>query len=63
MTDLETVHITFTCLHCGSVNELTANHLHDATVIHCSRCRTAVGPLAFLRDHPAPDYRAELLRA
>lgn len=49
MNDLETVRVTFTCSHCGTVNELTASHVHDGTVIHCSKCGSSVAPLGALR--------------
>ena len=49
MNDFETVRVTFTCSRCSSVNELTAAWVHEATVIHCSRCATAVAPLGLLR--------------
>jgi transcription elongation factor Elf1 len=48
MNDLRTVRITFTCAHCGSTNELTAAHLHEATMIHCSRCSTSAATLGML---------------
>lgn len=63
MTDLETIHITFTCSHCGSTNELTASHVHQATVIHCSRCRASVAPLGLLQKQSEPERPAELIKA
>lgn len=59
MNALETVRVTFTCSHCGSVNELTAAHLHEATMIHCSRCTTSVAPLGLLHRKPAAETRSE----
>jgi len=50
MNDPQTVRVTFTCAHCGANNELTAAHLHEATLVHCSRCSTAVAPISLLRD-------------
>jgi uncharacterized paraquat-inducible protein A len=63
MSDPETIHVTFTCSHCGCVNELTAAHVHTSTVIHCSRCRASIAPLALLRDRPASEPLAVQLRA
>lgn len=63
MNDLQTVRVTFTCTHCGSVNELTAAHLHEATMIHCSRCSASVAPLHVLSRKPAPEAQRELIRA
>jgi transcription elongation factor Elf1 len=60
MNDLHPVHVTFTCAHCGTTNELTAAHLHAATIIHCSHCATAIAPLATLDDKPAAPIRAHL---
>jgi DNA-directed RNA polymerase subunit RPC12/RpoP len=64
MADLETVRITFTCSHCGAINELTAAYVHEGTVIHCSRCRASIAPLGLLlHRHPQPQHPAELLKA
>jgi DNA-directed RNA polymerase subunit RPC12/RpoP len=56
MTSLKTVRVTFTCSHCGSINELTAAHLHEGTMIHCSRCSSSVAPIGLLdkRSEAAP---------
>jgi uncharacterized metal-binding protein len=60
MNDFETVRVTFTCSHCSSVNELTAAIVHEATVIHCSRCATAVAPLGLLhRGHARSAPRSD----
>jgi len=50
MNDPQTVRVTFTCAHCGATNELTAAHLHEATLVHCSRCSSAAAPIGQLRD-------------
>jgi len=63
MNDPETVRVTFTCAHCGATNELTAAHLHEATVVHCSRCSTAVAPIGQLRDKPASTTMAAQIAA
>ena len=63
MNDLQAVRVTFTCAHCGSVNELTAAHLHEATIIHCSRCTASVAPLHVLSGKPAAEARPERLTA
>jgi len=63
MTDPLTVRVTFTCAHCGTTNELTAAHLHEATVVHCSRCSTAVAPIGHLRDKPASSTPAAQIAA
>ena len=57
MNDPDTVRLTFTCPRCGSVNELTATHLHEGTLIHCSHCSAAIAPLGVLRhqyEHEIP---------
>jgi len=63
MNDFQTVRVTFTCGHCGSINELTAAHVHEGTVIHCSRCSASIAPLRLLRDNPAPKVEAQLVEA
>jgi peptide subunit release factor 1 (eRF1) len=66
MDDLHAVHVTFTCSHCGTANELTTAWVHHATVIHCSHCATAIAPLALLHDKPevpAPTHSTELADA
>lgn len=63
MNDLHTVRVTFTCSHCGSINELTVAHLHDATMIHCSRCTASVAPLGLLNQKPSPEAPIELAKA
>lgn len=63
MTDSETIHISFTCSHCGSTNELTATHVHEATVIHCSSCRAAVAPVGLLNKRAEPEHPGELVEA
>ena len=55
MNNIETVRVTFICDHCGSPNELTAAYLHEATIIHCSRCSTSVAPLAVLLNKSAAE--------
>ena len=55
---LETVRLNFICPHCTSVNELTAAHLYEAAMIHCSHCSTAIASLGVLRhrlDHQSPE--------
>ena len=63
MTDSETIRISFTCAHCGSTNELTATHVHEATVIHCSRCGASVAPLGRLTKRPEREHPGELVEA
>jgi DNA-directed RNA polymerase subunit RPC12/RpoP len=63
MTNSQTIRISFTCSHCGSINELTASHVHEATVIHCSRCRASVAPLGLLSRQPEPKQPTELVEA
>jgi DNA-directed RNA polymerase subunit RPC12/RpoP len=63
MNDLETIRITFTCSRCGAINELTAAHVHEATVIHCSRCGASVAPLGLLQKQPEREAPAELVKA
>lgn len=55
MTNSKAVRVTFTCVHCGSVNELTAAHLHEGTMIHCSRCSSSVAPLGLLDKRNEPN--------
>jgi len=64
MNDLETARVTFTCTHCGTVNELTAAYLPVGTLIHCSKCRISIAPLGVLlgKDIQLYDTR-ELLSA
>ena len=62
MNDLDTVRVTFVCSHCGAINELTASHVHDGTVVHCSKCRASVAPLGLLRDKANRETR-ELSKA
>jgi DNA-directed RNA polymerase subunit RPC12/RpoP len=59
MNDLETVRVTFTCSRCGSINELTAAHLHEATMIHCSRCSNSVAPLGVLSRKPTDEVPSQ----
>lgn len=59
MNDRETVRVTFKCTHCGSVNELTAARLHEATMIHCSHCAASVAPLAVLAGKPVAELQSQ----
>ena len=63
MNDLATVRVTFTCPHCGSTNELTAAYVHEATVVHCSKCRASIAPLRLLSQRPAQTTVAALIKA
>jgi DNA-directed RNA polymerase subunit RPC12/RpoP len=55
MSILETIRVSVTCSRCGALNELTAAHLHETTVIHCSRCSASIGPLGSLARRPVVD--------
>ena len=63
MNVLQTIRVTFTCSCCGSTNELTATHVHEGTLIHCSRCSSSVARLADLLQHEAAPARRELVSA
>ncbi len=63
MDEHQAIRVTFTCAQCGSVNELTVVHLHEATVIHCSRCSASVAALGALSRQPAAEPDPQLARA
>lgn len=63
MTDHARAHICFICPHCDAVNELTVAEVHESTVIHCSRCSVAAGPLGHLRHRHQADDHADLRQA
>lgn len=60
MNDIGTIRVTFTCSHCGSTNELTAAHVHQSTLVHCSRCSASVARLGELWQTPPASVRFEL---
>ena len=60
MNDLRATRITFTCTRCGSTNELTAAHLHQSTMIHCSHCSASVAPLGILERRPVDATPAQV---
>ncbi len=63
MNDIDTIRVRFTCSHCGSSNELTAAHVHQGTVIHCSRCSAPVARLGELCQKPPTSVCFELAGA